>query len=142
MLVLVKRAEPAQQTALPEAEHWAALSTALKVYLQGSAWELFRQGFHGSYLLRALLSFIIQRCAAIYPFEHQPTQQEQLLSFNCRASKLARMAISKVKEENRTFFLLHLLPCFSSFCSSTRVWHCSSRKRFQQMPFITASNIA
>ena len=75
-------------------------------------------------------SFIIQRCAAIYPFKHQPIQQEQLLPFH---SELARMATSKAKEEQGISFLLHLLPWFSSFCSSTRVWHCSSTKSFQQM---------
>lgn len=58
ILALVKRAkEPAQHVALTEAELWAALSTALKAHLQGSAWELLKQGFHGSYLLGTLLIF-------------------------------------------------------------------------------------
>lgn len=43
-------------------------------------------------------SFVIQRCAVIYPFKHQPIQREQLLSFNCTVSKLARMATSKARE--------------------------------------------
>lgn len=58
ILALVKRAEePAQHMALTEAERWAALSTALKAHLQGSAWELLKQGIHGSYLLGTLLIF-------------------------------------------------------------------------------------
>lgn len=54
ILVLVRGAEePAQPMAFTE----TLLPTMLHVYQQGSAWELLKQGFHGSYLLRALLIF-------------------------------------------------------------------------------------
>lgn len=37
-----------------EGDHWATLSTMLQGFMKGLAWELFTQGFHGSYLLMAL----------------------------------------------------------------------------------------
>lgn len=58
ILVLVKRAEePTQHMALTEAEHWAALSTTLTSLFARLSWEHFKQRFHESYLLRALLIF-------------------------------------------------------------------------------------
>lgn len=57
MLVLVRKAE---QPAQPSPGHLGRLSTGQScppclVYLQVSAWKLFKLGFHGSYLPRALL---------------------------------------------------------------------------------------
>lgn len=128
-----------EQRSQPSTWHLQKLSTGqpcplrLQVYLQGSVGSSSNSDFTEVTCWEHCWSFIIQRCTGIYPFKHQPIQQEQLLSFNCTGSKLAKMATSKAKEEKGTSFLRHFLHCFSSFCSSTRVW-------YWLMPFITESN--
>lgn len=107
-------------------------------FMKGSAWELFKQGFNGSYLLMALQIFRNTKvCSHLY------IQAPAKMTGAVIILSLLRLKTCKngyFKSRKGGSFLHHLFTCcFSVFCSLTRTCHCSSKKSFQEMLFVIES---
>lgn len=99
-----------------------------------SAWELLKKGFHGNWFLRALLIFH-KVCSHLW-MQAPANTPGAVIILTLHRLQTCKDGYFKSKRWKRSL----LSSSSTCFCSSAKVWHCSSRKSFQYTLFVTESN--